>query len=47
LFRRTTYEVVVVEDFIRGTVSRDDMVKQDTALAKIIDGRIQHSESGA
>ena len=46
LFRRTTYEVVVVEDFIRGTVSRDDMVKQDTALAKIIDGRIQHSESG-
>jgi hypothetical protein len=47
VFWRGPYAVTVEEDFIQGTVSHDDMLNQVTALAKIVDGRIQQAGSGA
>jgi hypothetical protein len=39
-FQRGAYEVTLFEDFVAG--SRADMIAAATALAKVVDGRIQH-----
>jgi hypothetical protein len=44
-FRRGTYVVQLLEDFVQGSASRSDMIDQTTALAKIVDARIQQAGS--
>jgi hypothetical protein len=45
-FRSGSYEVTVFEDFVAGTVSQADMQADVTALAKVMDARIQHVSTG-
>jgi hypothetical protein len=45
-FRRGGYEINMFEDFVQGSMPRSAMAAQATALAKIVDGRIQGAGGG-
>lgn len=47
LFRRGPFEGFVNGGFVQGTVSHDEMLKEVTAWAKVVDGRIQTARASS